>query len=146
MNLLRKGSAEWLGTGLEGSGSLRTPSGLLNATPYSDSQRVENGDGSAGTNPEDLIAAAHAGCFCMSLSFQIGGAGYTPERLTAEAVIHMKQEGYDWSFEKIVLNLEAKITDIDEDKFIQLATAAKLGCPVSVALSAVPIELNAKLI
>ena len=146
MGLIRNGSAQWLGTGLEGSGTLDTPSGLLNDTPYSLSDRFENEDGKAGTNPEELIAAAHAGCFCMALSFQISGAGFTPTRLAANAAIHMRQEGFDWSFEKIVLDLEAEIQGIDETQFLELANNAKAGCPVSMALAAVPIELNAKLL
>ena len=146
MSLIRKGTAEWFGTGLEGSGELSSPSGVLNKTPYNLSNRFENENGVAGTNPEELIAAAHAGCFCMALSFQIVGAGYTPTRLATEAVIHMKQEGYDWSFEGIDLNLEAEIEGITEEKLVEVATLAKENCPVSMALSAVPIKLNAKLI
>ena len=146
MSLIRKGTAEWFGTGLEGSGELSSPSRVLNKTPYSLSNRFENENGVAGTNPEELIAAAHAGCFCMALSFQIVAAGYTPTRLAAEAVIHMKQEGYDWSFEDIDLNLQAQIEGITEEKLVELATIAKENCPVSMALSAVPIKLNAKLI
>lgn len=146
MSLIRKGSAEWLGTGLEGSGELNTPSGVLNETPYNLSNRFENESGVAGTNPEELIAAAHAGCFCMALSFQIVGAGYTPTRLATEATIKMKQEGYDWSFESINLNLEAQIDGMTEDKLMELASIAKENCPVSMALSAVPIKLNAKLV
>ena len=146
MSLTRKGSAEWLGTGLEGSGKLNTPSGVLNKTPYNLSNRFENENGLAGTNPEELIAAAHAGCFCMALSFQIVGAGFTPTRLTTEASIHMKQEGYDWSFESIDLNLEAQIDGITEEKLVELATIAKNSCPVSMALAAVPVNLNAKLV
>ena len=146
MSLIRKGTAEWFGTGLEGSGELSSPSGVLNKTPYNLSNRFENENGVAGTNPEELIAAAHAGCFCMALSFQIVSAGYTPTRLATEAVIHMKQEGYDWSFEGIDLNLEAEIEGITEEKLVEVATIAKENCPVSMALSAVPIKLNAKLI
>ena len=146
MSLIRKGTAEWFGTGLEGNGELSSPSGVLNKTPYNLSNRFENENGVAGTNPEELIAAAHAGCFCMALSFQIVGAGYTPTRLATEAVMHMKQEGYDWSFEGIDLNLEAEIEGITEEKLVEVATIAKENCPVSMALSAVPIKLNAKLI
>ena len=82
----------------------------------------------------------------MALSFQIVGAGFTPKRLATEATIKMKQEGYDWSFESIELNLEAQIDGITEDKLIELASIAKENCPVSMALSAVPINLNAKLV
>ena len=146
MSLIRKGSAEWLGTGLEGSGELNTPSGVLNNTPYNVSNRFENASGVAGTNPEELIAAAHAGCFCMALSFQVVGAGFSPIRLTTEATIHMKQEGYDWSFERIDLSLEAHIEGITEDEFMELASIAKANCPVSMALSAVPITFTATLV
>ena len=146
MSLIRKGTAEWFGTGLEGNGELNSPSGALNKTPYNLSKRFENVDGKAGTNPEELIAAAHAGCFCMALSFQIVSAGFTPTRLATEAVIHMKQEGYDWSFESIDLNLEAEIEDINKEKLVELATTAKETCPVSMALSAVPINLQVKLL
>ena len=146
MSLIRKGTAEWFGTGLEGSGELNSPSGVLNKTPYNVSKRFENEDGVAGTNPEELIAAAHAGCFCMALSFQIVAAGYTPARLATEAVIHMKQEGYDWSFEAIDLNLEAEIEGISEEKLVELASIAKENCPVSMALSAVPVSLSARLL
>jgi osmotically inducible protein OsmC len=146
MSLIRKGSAQWLGTGLEGNGELNTPSGVLNKTPYNLSNRFENENGKAGTKPEELIAAAHAGCFCMALSFQIVGAGFTPTLLATEAIIHMKQEGYDWSFESIELNLQAQIKGITEEKLVELATTAKDNCPVSMALAAVPVTLNVKLI
>jgi osmotically inducible protein OsmC len=146
MSLIRKGSAQWFGTGLEGNGELNTPSGVLNKTPYNLSRRFENADGKAGTNPEELIATAHAGCFCMALSFQVVGAGFTPTRLATEVTIHLKQEGYDWSFESIDLDLEAEIEGINQEKLVALATVAKETCPVSMALSAVPINLNVKLL
>ena len=145
MSLIRTGSAQWLGTGLEGNGSLSTASGLLDGTPYSLSNRFENEDGRAGTNPEELIAAAHAACFCMALSFRISAAGFTPDRLAAEAQIKMKQSGYDWSFERITLKLEGNVPGISEKEFAELAEAAKTTCPVSMALAAVPIELEARL-
>lgn len=146
MTLKRKGSAEWRGSGLEGSGKLNTPSGLLSDTAYTLGNRFENESGAEGSNPEELIAAAHAGCFCMALSFQVVGAGFNPTRLATEAIINMKQEGYDWSFASIELILEAEIDGIDEQKFIEIATIAKQNCPVSMALSAVPIHLNARLV
>lgn len=141
----RTGSAIWQGSGLEGSGTLTTPSGVLNAQPYSTKLRFENADGRAGTNPEELIASAHAGCFAMALSFQLTGAGHAPEKLDVTATITMKQTGNDWAFEGIALKLDAKVPGIDEAKFHELANAAKAGCPVSKALSAVPITLEAKL-
>ena len=82
----------------------------------------------------------------MALSFQIVAAGFTPARLATEAVIHMKQEGYDWSFEAIELNLEAEIEGISEEMLVALATIAKENCPVSMALSAVPVSLSARLL
>ncbi len=141
----RTGSAVWQGTGLEGTGSLTTPSGVLKEQPYSTRLRFENADGRAGTNPEELIAAAHAGCFAMALSFQLTGAGHAPTKLDVNATITMAKTGNDWAFDNIVLALDAHVPGIDEAKFNELANAAKAGCPVSKALSAVPITLEAKL-
>jgi osmotically inducible protein OsmC len=85
--MIRKANAVWQGTGKEGSGTLTSPSTILNNTPYSFKTRFENEDGKAGTNPEELIAAAHAGCFTMALSFQLAGANFTPTKLSTEASI-----------------------------------------------------------
>lgn len=142
----RTATAVWQGSGLEGKGALNGPSGLFNDTPYSFKARFQNEDGKAGTNPEELIAAAHAGCFSMALSFQLAGAGFTADELRTSAHIDMDNSGGGWSFVKITLDLEAKIPGIDNDKFQELANAAKGGCPVSKALAAVPIELKAKLV
>jgi osmotically inducible protein OsmC len=142
----RTASAVWQGTGAEGSGTLTGPSGVLAGTPYSFKARFQNEDGQAGTNPEELIAAAHAGCYAMALSFQLSGAGFPPAELRASATIDMENSGSGWGFEKITLHLEANVPGIDADKFAELANAAKAGCPVSKALSAVPIELDAKLV
>ncbi len=141
----RTGSAVWKGTGLEGSGTLTTPSGVLANQPYSTKLRFENADGKAGTNPEELIAAAHAGCFAMALSFQLAGAGHPAEQLDVSAAIDMGKEGNDWSFTAITLTLHATVPGIAPERFHELANAAKAGCPVSKALSAVPITLNATL-
>lgn len=141
----RTGSAVWQGSGLEGSGSLTTPSGVLSEQPYSTKLRFENEDGRAGTNPEELIAAAHAGCFAMALSFQLSGAGHPPTKLDVTATITMAKSGNDWSFSGIALKLDANVPGIDSAKFQELANAAKAGCPVSKALSAVPITLDATL-
>lgn len=143
----RTATAAWHGTGADGSGSLSGPSGVLDNTPYSAAKRFQNEDGKAGTNPEELIAAAHAGCYIMALSFQLSGAGFPPTALRCSATIDMqKGDTGGWSFEKITLNLEAEVPGIEEEKFQELAKAAKAGCPVSKALSAVPIELEAKLV
>jgi osmotically inducible protein OsmC len=143
----RTASAVWRGTGADGSGFLNGPSGIFADTPYSAAKRFQNEDGRAGTNPEELIAAAHAGCFIMALSFQLSGAGHTAKELRATSTISMeKGEGGGWSATKIVLDLEGDVPGIDEAKFQELANAAKGGCPVSKMLSAVPIELQARLV
>jgi osmotically inducible protein OsmC len=141
----RSASAVWHGTGAEGSGSLNGPSGVLHDTPYSAKARFQNEDGKAGTNPEELIAAAHAGCYIMALSFQLAGAGFPATELRCTASIDMEKGDSGWGFQKITLHLEANVPGISADKFNELANAAKAGCPVSKALSAVPIELEAAL-
>ena len=94
----RTASASWRGTGAEGNGSLTGPSGVLNNTPYSFAKRFQNEDGTAGTNPEELVAAAHAGCYIMALSFQLTGAGFPPAELRCSAQIDMKDDGGGWGF------------------------------------------------
>jgi osmotically inducible protein OsmC len=141
----RTASAVWQGTGAEGAGKLNGPSGVFNDTPYSFKARFQNEDGAAGTNPEELIAAAHAGCFAMALSFQLSGAGFPPAELRVSANIDMEKQETGWAFEKITLVLEGDVPGITNEKFQELANAAKAGCPVSRALSAVPIELQATL-
>jgi len=131
----RRANAIWKGTGLEGSGTLTTQSKTLNDQPYSTKLRFENEDGKAGTNPEELLAAAHAGCFNMALSFQLNGAGYTATELNTDAVLSMKQTGHDWSVEKIELHLTADIPEITKEKFLELAENAKKGCPISAVLN-----------
>lgn len=142
----RTAIAAWRGSGADGSGTLSGPSGVLDGTPYSAAKRFQNEDGKAGTNPEELIAAAHAGCYIMALSFRLSGAGFPPAELRCNATIDMDNSGGGWAFEKITLNLEAEVPGISADQFMELAQAAKEGCPVSKALSAVPIELEAKLV
>lgn len=141
----RTASAVWHGNGAEGNGSLDGPSGVLSGTPYSAKARFQNEDGRAGTNPEELIAAAHAGCYIMALSFRLSGAGFPPEELRCSATIDMDNSSGGWNFMHITLKLDAKVPGIAEDQFQELAEAAKTGCPVSKALSAVPITLEAKL-
>ena len=141
----RTASAVWQGTGAEGAGKLNGPSGVFNDTPYSFKARFQIEDGAAGTNPEELIAAAHAGCFAMALSFQLSGAGFPPAELRVSANIDMEKQEAGWAFEKITLVLEGDVPGITNEQFQELALAAKAGCPVSRALSAVPIELQATL-
>ena len=142
----RNASAFWRGTGADGAGELDGPSGVLSGTPYSAAKRFQNEDGKAGTNPEELIAAAHAGCYIMALSFGLTGAGFPPVELRCDATIDMEKGDGGWAFQKITLQLEAEVPGIEEEQFQALAQAAKAGCPVSKALSAVPIELVAKLV
>lgn len=142
----RTASAVWRGSGADGAGTLDGPSGALSGTPYSARLRFQNEDGKAGTNPEELIAAAHAGCYIMALSFRLSGEGFAPDELRCSATIDMDNSGGGWAFEKITLHLEAKVPGISSEKFAELANAAKTGCPVSKALAAVPIELDANLL
>ncbi|WP_299247463.1 OsmC family protein [uncultured Cytophaga sp.] len=144
--MIRKANAVWQGTGKEGSGILSSPSTILDNTPYSFKTRFENEDGKAGTNPEELIAAAHAGCFTMALSFQLSGAGFTPTKLSTEATITMIEENGGFKFKSIHLHLEGTVPNITVEKFKELSDTAKKNCPVSQALSAVEITLSANLI
>jgi lipoyl-dependent peroxiredoxin len=134
--LKRRGHAVWNGTGAEGQGRLSTFSGALQDQPYSTAMRFQSEDGRAGTNPEELIAAAHAACFNMALSFQLTGAGFPPEELRTDAVMTMEQEGVHWSITAVRLELAARVPGIPEEKFQELVEAAKSGCPVSKVLNA----------
>ena len=138
----RRATSKWTGSGLEGSGLLSGPSGVLNNTPYSTKARFQNEDGKDGTNPEELIAAAHAGCFNMALSFQIDGAGFTANELETTSTVTVDKNGNDYEITGIVLDLKGSVDGMDETKFKELAEKAKSGCPVSKALSAVPITLR----
>lgn len=142
----RKATAHWQGTGLEGKGSLTTQSKVFDEQPYSFKTRFKNDDGKLGTNPEELIAAAHAGCFNMALSFQLGGAGFPPKSLNTEAVLTMKNVDGHFKIMGIELNLTADVPNIDNDKFEEITANAKNTCPVSQALSSIEITLNTKLI
>lgn len=143
--LKRTSTAVWQGTGLEGKGSLTTQSGVFKDQPYSFQTRFVSEDGKAGTNPEELIGAAHAGCFAMALSFALTGAGHPPTELRVNAHVLMDKEGVHWFVKNITLDLDAKVPGIDESKFRELAEGAKKTCPISRALAAVDITLNAKL-
>lgn len=140
----RKASAVWNGSGKDGKGKLTTQSGVFNDQPYSARLRFENEDGKAGTNPEELIGAAHAGCYAMALSFALSGEGYTANEIKVDAVVHLEKEAAGFSIPKIDLTLEATIPDISEDEFMKLAQGAKENCPVSKVLNA-EITLNATL-
>ena len=142
MALKRRATSKWNGSGLQGNGTLTGISGVLKDTPYSSKMRFENEDGRAGTNPEELIAAAHAGCFNMALSFQIDGAGFTAKELETTATVTVEKIGNDYEITGIVLDLKGSVDGMDEAKFKELAEKAKAGCPVSKALSSVPITLQ----
>ncbi|KAB0268458.1 OsmC family protein [Microvirga brassicacearum] len=129
----RKAKAVWQGTGKDGTGHLTTDSAVLSATPYSFKTRFEN---EKGTNPEELIAAAHAGCFTMALAFQLQGAGFTPTELATEAAVSLDKDGDGFKISKSRLTLRASVPGIDQAKFEELARAAEKNCPVSKVLNA----------
>jgi lipoyl-dependent peroxiredoxin len=141
----RRSTAVWHGTGLEGKGSLTSTSGVLNDTPYSFAMRFKNEDGKAGTNPEELIAAAHAGCFAMALSVGLSKAGFTPAELKVEAAVNIEQQPEGWKITGVHLDLVGDVPGITNEQFIEFANGAKAGCPVSNALRALDITLSAKL-
>ncbi|MBP9095866.1 MAG: OsmC family protein [Ignavibacteria bacterium] len=144
--MIRKSTAVWYGSGAEGDGILSTPSGVLSDTPYSFKARFVSKDGEeTWTNPEELIAAAHAGCFSMALSFQLSGAGFPPDEIHTDALLTMEKEDAGWEIKGIKLVVEASVPNIDDAKFQELAGNAKAGCPVSKALGAIDITMDAKL-
>jgi osmotically inducible protein OsmC len=138
----RTSEAQWNGNLLKGNGTMKFGGGAFEGQ-YSFSSRFENG---AGTNPEELIAAAHAGCFSMALSAMLSHAGFTPNSVHTTAKVHIDTVGEDFVITEINLQTEADVPAIDEAKFMEIAQAAKAGCPVSKALASVPITLEAKLI
>jgi osmotically inducible protein OsmC len=144
--MIRKSTAVWRGNGLEGAGALTTQSGVFNEQPYSFKTRFQSEDGKAGTNPEELIAAAHAGCYAMALSFALSDAGHTPKELRVSAAVDLGKVPDGFAITSIALSLEASVPGIDAAKFQTIVEAAKKGCPVSKALSATPITLTAKLL
>jgi lipoyl-dependent peroxiredoxin len=141
----RRATAIWQGTGLEGKGNLTSVSGALKNLPYSTKLRFQNEEGVDGTNPEELIAAAHSGCFAMALSFGLTGAGFPPAELKVIAAVNIVPVGDHWEIIGIELDLIGDVPGITEEKFQELAAGAKQNCPVSRALQAVPITLTAKL-
>ena len=137
--------AVWEGGLKDGKGTVKTGSGAVNGN-YSFRTRFEGAQGAAGTNPEELIAAAHAGCFSMALSAGLGKAGFTPTRISTSAKVHLEKVGEGFQITRIQLTTEAAIPNIDEATFQQQAEGAKKGCPVSQALAGTKIELDAKLV
>ncbi len=137
----RKASAVWKGGLKDGKGTVSATSGVLSNTPYSFTTRFEN---TPGTNPEELIAAAHAACFSMALSAQLGAANLTPESIHTSATLNMEKLDAGWTITSIHLDVNARVPKADEAAFNKAAENAKSGCPVSKVLNA-KISMNAKL-
>jgi osmotically inducible protein OsmC len=141
--MIRKAKAVWRGTGRDGNGDLSTDSGVLSKSPYSYKTRFEN---EKGTNPEELIAAAHAGCFTMALAFALQMAGLKATELATEAAVTIEPDGSQgFKISRSALTLRAQIPGISEEKFATLAREAERNCPVSKVLKA-EISLDAKLV
>src|SRR6476620_1914958 len=137
----RNASAHWSGGLKDGNGTLTSPSGVLKSTPYSFATRFES---QPGTNPEELIAAAHAGCFSMALSAQLGNAGLTATSIRTTATITMERQDAGWTVTASHLDVTAKIPGASQEAFDTAAQSAKAGCPISRLLNA-QISMSAKL-
>ena len=136
----RKAQARWEGSLQDGRGTMRMATGAYEG-PYSFQSRFEEGDG---TNPEELIAAAHAGCFSMALSGELGRAGHQPESIETEATVHLDKQEQGFAITRIALATRGRVPGIDQEEFERQAKIAKENCPVSQAL-AVEISLEAAL-
>jgi lipoyl-dependent peroxiredoxin len=138
----RTANARWEGSLTEGKGTMRMASGAYEG-PYSFQSRFEEGEG---TNPEELIAAAHAGCFSMALAAELGNTGHTPDSVETEATVHLDEVDDGFAIKRIDLQTRVSAPGVDDSTFQQAAEAAKKGCPVSLALAAVDsIDLDAEL-
>ncbi|HVK02317.1 MAG TPA: OsmC family protein [Armatimonadaceae bacterium] len=140
--MVRTADAKWNGDLKGGSGTMRLGSGAFEGS-YSFKSRMEDG---TGTNPEELIGAAHAGCFSMAFAATLAGAGFQPETVATNAKVHFGPVEGGFAISKVELTTEATVPGIDAAKFAELAEQAKSGCPVSKALAGVEITLNAKLV
>lgn len=139
----RKASAEWHGDLKTGRGTISTASGLLKGASYSFGTRFENG---SGTNPEELIGVAHAGCYSMALSAELGKAGFTPDSVATTATVTLDNVApAGWTVTRIHLETTAKVPGISAEKFNEIANGAKAGCPISRLLKAAEITLAARL-
>lgn len=145
MALKRTSTAVWNGNGPKGSGKITTLSGALKDQPYAVSTRFQSEDGKAGTNPEELIAAAHSSCFTMALAFQLTNAGFEPTELRTVATVTLDKLEPGWTITQIDLAVEGQVPNVSAEKFQELAETAKKGCPISRALAATPIAMTAKL-
>lgn len=139
---VRNADATWEGDLKGGKGNVKLGSGAFSGQ-YSFSSRFESG---TGTNPEELIAAAHAGCYSMALAAGLGKAGFAPRRVHTTAKVSIEKVGEGFKITRIALQTEAQVPGVDERTFQEIAEKTKSGCPVSQALSATPIELEAKLL
>lgn len=139
--MIRKAIARWNGNGKDGKGQLDTLSGVLKGTPYGAKSRFEE---APGTNPEELLAAAHAGCFTMALAFQLEQAGFAADELHTEAAVSLGKDGDGFRINRSALTLKATVPGIERSQFDQIAQAAKTGCPVSKLFNA-EITLDATL-
>jgi len=140
--VVRKASAVWEGNVVEGMGVVEVESGLFKGF-YSFLSRFAEGKG---TNPEELLGAAHAACYSMALSSLLGKKGYKPVKISTEANVHIEKIGENFSITKILLITRGEVSGIDEKIFLELANEAKISCPVSKALAATNIELDAALL
>ncbi len=139
--MIKKGSAAWKGSLKEGAGTISTETGVVKNAPYGFKARFEDGPG---TNPEELIAAAHAGCFSMALSAQLGEAGLRPERIATEAAVTLEKQASGFAITAIHLQTSARVPGATPEAFRKAAENAKAGCPVSKVLNA-RITMDAKL-
>jgi lipoyl-dependent peroxiredoxin len=138
----RNASARWEGGFKQGGGTMKLGSGAYEG-PYSAKSRFEDGDG---TNPEELIGAAHAGCFSMALALMLGDAGHEPESIETDAAVHIDPaEGGGFDISRIELSTRARVPGLDDEEFQRVAAQAKEGCPVSKALAGADISLEASL-
>ena len=144
--MIRRSTARWQGNGPQGKGVLSTQSGVFHDQPYSFSTRFESEDGKAGTNPEELLGAAHAGCFAMALSFVLSEKGHVPDELRVTASVELAKVEGGFAIKTIGLDLEGRVPGVDNAAFQAAAETAKKTCPLSKALAATPITLTAKLL
>jgi lipoyl-dependent peroxiredoxin len=140
--MIKKGSAQWRGSLKEGQGTISTETGVLRAVPYGFKARFEDGPG---TNPEELIGAAHAACYSMALSAGLGKAGFTPDSIETTAAVRLEKVGDGFAITHSELVCIAKVPKIDDKTFMEIAEQTKSGCPVSKVLNA-KISLSAKLV
>ncbi len=142
-SIKRSAEAVWTGGGPDGKGTLKTDSGALNGTAYSAGMRFGE---DKGTNPEELVAAAHAGCFNMALAFGLTGAGQKPDELRTVAVVTIEKEDAGWTVKRSALTLKGKVPGMSAEDFKKAADGAKAGCPISRLLKGAEITLDAELV